>query len=78
MAGQEDTIDVAGIRLSAGRGATQAAFAKSLGVSVRTLRNWEQGRRRPTGAAVVLLTLILKDPGIIPSLRGLGPNRLFK
>jgi putative transcriptional regulator len=78
MAGQEDTIDVAEIRLSAGRGTTQAAFAKALGISVRTLRNWEQGRRRPTGAAVVLLTLVMKDPGLIPSLRGLGPNRLFK
>jgi putative transcriptional regulator len=78
MASQEDIIDVAGIRLSAGRGATQAAFAKSLGVSVRTLRNWEQGRRRPTGAAVVLLTMVMRDPGIIASLHGLRPNRLFK
>jgi hypothetical protein len=31
MAGQEDTVDVAEIRLSAGRGATQAAFAQELG-----------------------------------------------
>jgi putative transcriptional regulator len=78
MASQEDTIDVAGIRLSAGRGATQAAFAKALGVSVRTLRNWEQGRRRPTGAAVVLLTLVMRNPGIIASLHGVGRDRLFK
>jgi putative transcriptional regulator len=75
MADQEDTIDVAGIRLSAGRGATQAAFATALGISVRTLRNWEQGTRRPTGPAVVLLTLVMRNPGI---LRGLSPNRLFK
>jgi putative transcriptional regulator len=54
------------------------AFAKSLGVSVRTLRNWEQGRRRPTGAAVVLLTLVMRNPGIVASLHGVGRDRLFK
>ena len=68
MADQEVTIDVAEIRLSAGRGATQAAFAKSIGVSVRTLRNWEQWRRRPTGAAAVLLLLISRKPWIIAKL----------
>ncbi len=34
---------------------SQSQFAKMLGVSVRTLTNWEQGHRSPTGAARVLL-----------------------
>ncbi len=42
--------------------ASQDAFAKFMGVSVGTLRNWEQGRRRPTGAARVLLTIALRQP----------------
>jgi transcriptional regulator with XRE-family HTH domain len=39
-------------------GTTQAAFAQAIGVSVKTLRNWEQRRREPTGPARVLLTLL--------------------
>ena len=42
--------------------ASQDTFAKFMGVSVSTLRNWEQGRRRPTGAARVLLTIALRQP----------------
>ena len=69
MTNQKAVVDVAAIRLSAGGvGVTQAAFAKSIGVSVRTLRNWEQWRRHPTGAAVVLLSLVAHDPGIIAKL----------
>jgi putative transcriptional regulator len=69
MSNRTEVIDVAAIRLSAGgAGVTQAAFAKSIGVSVRTLRNWEQWRRHPTGAAVALLLLIAHDPGIIAKL----------
>jgi putative transcriptional regulator len=36
---------------------TQNKFAKLLGISVSTLRNWEQGRRKPQGAARVLLQI---------------------
>jgi putative transcriptional regulator len=43
----------------------QTAFAKQIGVSVATLRNWEQGRRRPDGPARVLLALLAKDPDIV-------------
>jgi len=46
-------------------GLSQAAFARQVGVSVATLRNWEQGRRRPDGPARVLLALLDKDPGIV-------------
>ena len=41
---------------------SQNTFAKFMGVSVGTLRNWEQGRRRPTGAARVLLRIAIRQP----------------
>ena len=41
---------------------TQVEFAALLGISVRTLRNWEQGRRVPDGAALVLLRVAEKHP----------------
>lgn len=41
---------------------SQDAFAKFMGVSVGTLRNWEQGRRHPTGAARVLLKIAVRQP----------------
>lgn len=50
-------------------GLTQGEFAELLGVSVRTLQDWEQGRRDPTGAAQTLLRVAVKYPMI---LRGLA------
>ena len=47
------------------RGCLRPAFAKSIGVALGTLKNWEQGRRRPEGAARVLLALIEKRPSIV-------------
>ncbi|EGN74636.1 Putative transcriptional regulator [Idiomarina sp. A28L] len=41
---------------------SQPKFAKLIGVEVSTLRNWEQGRREPTGPARVLIKAIEKDP----------------
>lgn len=43
-------------------GLSQAHFAKLLGVSVRTLQDWEQGRRAPSGAARTLLLIAAKNP----------------
>lgn len=43
-------------------GLSQASFATLLGVSSRTLQNWEQGRRSPTGPARVLLRIVEQDP----------------
>ena len=43
-------------------GLSQDDFARSFGVSAATVRNWEQGRRRPEGAARVLLAVIDRDP----------------
>jgi putative transcriptional regulator len=45
-----------------GFGLTQDQFAALLGISVRTLRNWEQGRRVPEGPARVLLQVAAKHP----------------
>jgi putative transcriptional regulator len=41
---------------------SQSEFARLIGVSVKTLQNWEQDRRRPTGPAVALLRIIAKEP----------------
>jgi putative transcriptional regulator len=43
-------------------GLSQAKFATLLGVSVRTLQEWEQGRRAPSGAARTLLLVAAKNP----------------
>ena len=46
-------------------GLAQSAFAKLLGVSVRTLQEWEQGRRAPSGAARTLLLIAAKNPRVL-------------
>lgn len=43
-------------------GLSQADFARLLGVSVRTLQEWEQGRRAPSGPARMLLAIAHKNP----------------
>ena len=43
-------------------GLSQERFAQLMGVSVRTLREWEQGRRTPSGAARTLLLIAAKNP----------------
>ncbi|WP_166363117.1 helix-turn-helix domain-containing protein [Pseudomonas akapageensis] len=51
-------------------GISQSAFAQLLGVSLRTLQDWEQGRRQPTGAAQTLLRVASQHP---EALRDLQP-----
>ena len=46
-------------------GLTQERFAELLGISPGTLRNWEQGRRKPEGAARVLLCVAAKHPRVV-------------
>ena len=71
----QNSIDVAAIRKSArGIGATQRSFARAIGVSVKTLRNWEQRRRRPTGPALVLLALVQREPLLIVHVLKNGPK----
>lgn len=62
--GRVTTIpDVARIREITGL--SQARFAQLLGVSVRTLQEWEQGRRAPSGAARTLLLVAALDPKVL-------------
>ncbi|WP_246535078.1 helix-turn-helix domain-containing protein [Methylomonas paludis] len=49
-------------------GLTQRQFSKLLGVSVRTLQEWEQGRRQPTGAAKTLFKIAERQPELLKSL----------
>ena len=46
-------------------GLTQAEFARAIDISVHTLRNWEQGRRKPEGPALALLRIAARHPRII-------------
>lgn len=53
-------VDVKAIRQRLGQ--SQTEFAHMIGVSVATLQNWEQGRRRPEGPARALLTVAAQNP----------------
>ena len=46
-------------------GLSQGDFANLLGVSVRTLQDWEQGRRQPSGAARTLITIAEQQPKVL-------------
>lgn len=60
---REFTIDAIKVReIRQVTGLSQARFAAMIDVQVGTLRNWEQGRREPTGPAKALLRAIHKDP----------------
>ncbi len=55
--------DIAALRRFVGL--TQEQFATALGISVHTLRNWEQGRRAPEGPALALLRIAARHPRIL-------------
>ena len=64
MLGQfESGEDIAALRRFIGL--TQEQFALAMGISVHTLRNWEQGRRRPEGPAIALLRIAARHPRIL-------------
>lgn len=46
-------------------GLSQAKFAEALGISVHTLRNWEQDRRSPEGPALALLRIAARHPNVV-------------
>ena len=48
---------------------SQSAFAGLMGVSLRTVQDWEQGRREPTGAAKTLLRVAVSHPEILRALQ---------
>lgn len=55
--------DVAALRQAAGL--SQSAFAEALGISRRTLENWEQQRVAPAGSGLALLRILARHPGIL-------------
>jgi putative transcriptional regulator len=56
---------------------SQADFARMLCVSVRTIQNWEQGRRSPAGPAAALLRIVEKEPqAAIRALHGGLPRNV--
>ncbi|BCY17344.1 transcriptional regulator [Leptolinea sp. HRD-7] len=63
-----DSLDIKHIREK--YNLTQEQFAVMLGISVRTLRNWEQGRRVPEGPAMVLLRVADRNPKAILDVVG--------
>lgn len=58
-------IDVKALRENIGL--TQADFSRMIGVSIKTLQNWEQGRREPEGPAKALLRVVEKQPEAVLS-----------
>ncbi len=56
-------LDIKGIRTKVGK--TQKEFASMIGVKVTTLRNWEQGKRNPSGPAMALLKVASYNPSIL-------------
>lgn len=68
---KDDVIPAEKAQVAAARAATgmsQAAFAKLLGVSVRTLQEWEQGRKAPSGAAATLLKVAARHPEVLQEM----------
>ena len=57
------SVDVKAVRLRLGK--SQSEFARMIGVSVSTLQNWEQGRRRPEGPARALLRVAAAHPEVV-------------
>jgi putative transcriptional regulator len=55
--------DVRAVRRKLGK--SQSEFARMIGVSVATLQNWEQGRRRPEGPARALLRVAARNPRVV-------------
>lgn len=57
-------------------GLSQPKFAALMGISAGTLRNWEQGRRKPEGSARILLRVVAKHPeAVLDAVRSGGSRR---
>ena len=67
--GRTVTVEVSPIAEARHRiGLSQTEFAKLLGVSLRTLQEWEQGRREPSGAAKSLIAIAIKRPEVLKEI----------
>jgi putative transcriptional regulator len=72
MAGKvESGEDITALRRFVGL--SQKAFSKALGICIHTLRNWEQGRRKPEGPALALLRIAARHPRILRENLALAP-----
>ena len=64
-------------KLREGYGLSQSKFAALMGISPATLRNWEQGRRKPEGSARVLLRVVARHPeAVLEVVSGSSSPRL--
>src|SRR5262249_16701893 len=70
---QFEPLDVKAIRKRLGK--SQTEFATMIGVSVSTLQNWEQGRRRPEGPARALLKVAAQNPEAVAAALSHWPSR---
>jgi putative transcriptional regulator len=70
-----EEVDVRAVR--EGYGLSQNKFAALMGISPATLRNWEQGRRKPEGSARVLLQVVARHPeAVLEAVSGASNKRL--
>ncbi len=77
-AGKGQVVVSPAIEARSKTGLSQSQFATLLGVSVRTLQGWEQGRKQPSGAARTLLAIARTNPKAVLAVSvSADPNLLF-
>lgn len=69
-AGQTRVVSSPAIDAREKTGLSQSQFATLMGVSVRTLQGWEQGRKQPSGAARTLLAIASTNPKAVLAVAG--------
>ena len=69
-AGKTEVVHSPAVEARERTGLSQSQFAALLGVSVRTLQGWEQGRKQPSGAARTLLTIARTNPKALLAVAG--------
>jgi putative transcriptional regulator len=69
-AGKTEVVVSLAVEARRRTGLSQSQFAALLGVSVRTLQGWEQGRKQPSGAARTLLTIARTNPKALLAVAG--------